>query len=76
MMAMLSNSSMHDDRCRMVSRRRLMRRLYAIVAAFLVGSTIVYGETWLLEQPSSTAALQCAVSAGVARAIDGEFATN
>jgi hypothetical protein len=66
---------MHDDRWRALSGRRLLRRLYAIVIALVVGSTIVYGQTWLLEE-SSTAAMQCAVTTSIARAIDAETAAN
>ena len=74
-MTMLSNSSMHDDRWRALSGCRLLRRLYAVAIALVVGSTIVYGETWLLAEPS-TAAMQCAVTTSVARAIDAEFDAN
>ena len=73
-MSTLSTTSI-QERDRRIARGRLLRRLYAIAGALLVTAATVYGESWLLEEPS-TAAMQCAVTVGVARAIDAEFAAN
>jgi hypothetical protein len=74
-MATSLNSSTHDDRSRAAVMRRLRRRLYGYVAAVLLGTTIVYGQSWLLEE-SPTPAIECAFVSGVARALHGEFANN
>jgi len=53
---------------------RLRRRsLVAAIAAALL-ATIVYGESWVLEAPAD-ACVECAVTATVARAFEGDFAT-
>jgi hypothetical protein len=50
--------------------QRLRGRLLGIAAAALVTTLIVYGERWQL-QDAPTPALECAVAASVAHAIDG-----
>jgi len=53
--------------------RRLGQRLLVACIAALLLSTIVYGESWLLEEaPAST--VESAVATGVAHALDGDFA--
>jgi hypothetical protein len=49
------------------------RRVLAVVAAALLLATMVYGESWLLDAPA-TACVECAVTVGVARVLDGESA--
>jgi hypothetical protein len=53
----------------------MRRRVLAIAAAVLLVTTILYGERWLLAQPS-TACVECAVTTGVARVLDGNSADN
>ena len=52
---------------------RLRRRVLAVAAAALLLATMVYGESWVLEAPATTC-VECAVTAGVARVLDGESA--
>jgi len=52
--------------------RRLGQRLVVAFIAALLLTTIVYGESWLLEDaPAST--VESAVATGVAHALDGDF---
>lgn len=52
--------------------RRLVQRLLVACIAALLLTTIVYGESWLLEEaPAST--VESAVATGVAHALDGDF---
>jgi hypothetical protein len=51
---------------------RLGQRLLVACIAALLLTTIVYGESWLLEEaPTST--VESAVATGVAHAIEGDF---
>jgi hypothetical protein len=51
---------------------RLGQRLLVAFIAALLLTTIVYGESWLLEEaPAST--VESAVATGVAHALDGDF---
>ena len=60
---------------RAARNRRLRRRVYAILVASLALATIAYGETWLLEDAPKTT-MECAVSTGVAHALDSPVAAN
>jgi len=66
---------MRNARYRAAVVRRLRWWLYGFVAAVLLGTTIVYGQSWLLEE-SPTPAIECAFASGVARALHGDFANN
>jgi hypothetical protein len=74
-MATSLNSSTHNARSRAAFTRRLFQWVYGFVAVVLLGTTIVYGQSWLLEE-SPTPAIECAFVSGVARALHGEFANN
>jgi hypothetical protein len=55
--------------------RRLRKRVAAVIVGALAIATIAYGETWLLED-APRATIECAVTAGVAHAIDSPIAAN
>jgi len=55
--------------------RRLRRRVGAIIVGALALATIAYGETWLLED-APRATIECAVTTGIAHAIDSPLAAN
>jgi len=60
---------------RAARRRRLGKRFLGVIAAALALATMAYGETWLLEQAPRTT-LECAVSTGVAQAIETAIAAD
>jgi hypothetical protein len=74
-MATRLNSSTRDDRYLAAAIRRVRRRLYGLVVAALLGTTIVYGQSWVLEE-APTPPIECAFVSGVAHVLQGELANN
>jgi hypothetical protein len=73
-MATLSHST-HLNLYRAARSRRLAKQFAAAVVIVLALGTIAYGESWLLED-APRATLECAVSGGVAHALETPVATN
>jgi hypothetical protein len=59
----------HGERTAAIARLR--RRAYAIVAALFLGTTIAFGESWLLEH-SPTPGIECAFANSVAHVLEGD----
>jgi hypothetical protein len=74
-MATSLTSSTHNGRSRAAIMHRLLRWLFGLGVAALLGTTIVYGQSWLLEE-SPTPTIECAFVSGVARVLHGEFSIN
>ncbi|HEY3178535.1 MAG TPA: hypothetical protein VGL25_06605 [Casimicrobiaceae bacterium] len=73
-MATLSHPT-HLNLYRAARNRRLLKRFAAAIFFALTLATIAYGESWLLEDaPRGT--LECAVTMGVAHALETPVATN
>jgi hypothetical protein len=60
---------------RAARNRRLRNRFAAALVTVLALGTIAYGESWLLEDAPRTT-LECAVTSGVAHALESPVATN
>ena len=73
-MATLSHPT-HLNINRAARHRRLLKR-FATAIFFALGlATIAYGESWLLEDAPRTT-LECAVTMGLAHALESPVATN
>ena len=73
-MATLSPST-HLTLHRVARNRRLGKRFAAAIVIALALATIAYGESWLLED-APRATLECAVTGGVAHALETPVAAN
>ena len=60
---------------RAARNRRLRKRFAAALVTVLALGTIAYGESWLLEDAPRTT-LECAVTSGVAHALENPVAAN
>jgi hypothetical protein len=73
-MATLSHPT-HLNLYRAARNRRLRNRFAAALVTVLALGTIAYGESWLLEDAPRTT-LECAVTSGVAHALETPVAAN
>jgi len=73
-MATLSNPA-HLNLYRAARIRRLRNRFATALVTALALGTIAYGESWLFEE-APRATLECAVTSGVAHALETPVAAN